>query len=106
MSTSPASFRARLEFLAAELTAQGMLSQPSPDGGGESGDHGKKLDARRTDALMLAYRVEALKRVERSLLNCNRLGDPELLQANLTPVISSPSVFRRRASQLRASFLS
>lgn len=83
LSTSPASFRARLEFLAAELAAQGMLSEPSLDGGGggESGDSGQKLDARRTDALMLADRVEALKRVERSLLNCKRLGDPELLQA-------------------------
>ncbi|CAN0014298.1 unnamed protein product, partial [Ectocarpus fasciculatus] len=40
-----------------------------------------KLDARRTDARRLADRVDALKRVERSLLNCKRLGDPELLQA-------------------------
>ena len=66
-----------------------MLSEPSSgsDGGGggrggESGDGRQKLDARRTDALKLADRVEALKRVERSLLNCKRLGDPELLQAN------------------------
>lgn len=88
LSTSPASFRARLEFLAAELAAQGMLSEASP-GGGELGDTGKKLDARKTDALMLADRVEALKRVERFLLNCKRLGDPELLQAKFLPINNS-----------------
>ena len=85
LSTSPASFRARLEFLAAELAALGMLSEPSSGGGGESGDDGQKLDTRRTDALKLADRVEALKRVERSLLNCKRLGDPELLQVGIVP---------------------
>eukprot|EP00903_Cladosiphon_okamuranus_P014428 g13389.t1 len=79
LSTSPASFRVRLEFLGAELAAQGMLSETSTCGG-ESGNRGQKLDARRTAALRLADRVEALKRVERSLLNCKRLGDPELLQ--------------------------
>lgn len=76
---SPAAFRAKLEFLAAELAAQGVLSETSQPAGAGAGD-GKKLDARSTDALRLADRVEALKRVERSLLNCKRLGDPELLQ--------------------------
>lgn len=63
-----------------------MLSELSADG--VSG----KLDARRTDALVLADRVEALKRVERSLLNCKRLGDPELLQAKLAPTNSPRGV--------------
>ncbi|CAN0378758.1 unnamed protein product, partial [Hapterophycus canaliculatus] len=54
-----------------------MLSRTSSSGG-NNGD--MKLDARRTDAARLADRVEALKRVERLLLNCKRLGDPELLQ--------------------------
>lgn len=76
------SFRARLEFLAAELAAQGNFSgNSSGSGGGESQNSAPKLDLRRSDALKLADRVEALKRVERSLLNCKRLGDPELLQA-------------------------
>lgn len=89
-AVSPASLRARLEFLAAELAAQGMLSENSSGSGGsgggrgggeESPNSGTKLDIRRSDALKLADRVEALKRVERSLLNCKRLGDAELLQA-------------------------
>ncbi|CAM9269015.1 unnamed protein product [Scytosiphon promiscuus] len=74
---SPAAFRARLELLAAELAAHGMLSGHTSDG---DGNNDLKLDARRTDAAKLADRVEALKRVERLLLNCKRLGDPELLQ--------------------------
>lgn len=82
-----------------------MLSETFP-GGGESGDGGQKLDARRTEAFRLADRVEALKRVERSLLNCKRLGDPELLQVQLLPM-NSPgarsSECRRRL--LRAVFL-
>lgn len=79
-AVSPGSFRARLEFLGAELAAHGMISDLSPGSSSSSSDT-LKLDARRTDARRLADRVEALKRVERSLLNCKRLGDPELLQA-------------------------
>lgn len=79
-TVSPGSFRARLEFLGAELAAHGMISDLSP-GGSSSRSDTLKLDARRTDARRLADRVEALKRVERSLLNCKRLGDSELLQA-------------------------
>lgn len=81
-AVSPGSFRARLEFLGAELAAHGMISDLSAGSGSSSSSSDTlKLDARRTDAQRLADRVDALKRVERSLLNCKRLGDPELLQA-------------------------
>lgn len=102
---SSASFRARLEFLAAELGAQGMLSDNSSGGGGGSSGGGggeetrssaTKLDLRRREAQKLADRVEALKRVERSLLNCKRLGDPELLQVCDMPVF--PLLFSRNAA--------
>ena len=53
-------------------------------------------DARPTVS-RLSHRVEALKRVERSLLNCKRLGDPELLQARCFTSLHVPYVFSQDA---------
>jgi hypothetical protein len=76
----------RIDFLRCELIVESLRDKPRETGKKLRGRHKEddsndilKMDKRRIDAMRISRRIEAVKRLERVLMACQRAEDPDLL---------------------------